>query len=150
MMGCGAWAQDRVAVTTTGIGEYLMKTLLAKQCAQRLLTTDDHDFLNSLRLSIKDDFIGMSADNNEFTSDWLFFLDSPLLNSIPSDDKLAGVLALVYDKESAKTELLWGHSTASMCLGFMSSNISKPKAFISELSSSKPGNSFIVETKLVK
>ena len=59
MMGCGVWAQDNIAVTTTGIGEYLMKTLFARECAQRLSATNDSNYLNSLRLSFTDNFMGV-------------------------------------------------------------------------------------------
>lgn len=80
-----------------------------------------------------------------------WIIESPFLKNIPVDDRLAGVLALIYDKQSYRKELLWGHSTASMCIGFMNSSDHEPKAFISELPlNSKPGLSVIIEAKCFK
>lgn len=152
MMGCGAWAQNNIAVTTTGIGEYLIKTVFAKECAKRLLNSNDGNSFEALRDAFKHDFIGKTFAYRSVFSDYLWIrLDSPFLQNIPIDERLGGVLALVYDKVSDETELLWGHSTPSMCLGYMSSNCSKPIALVSEMSGdSKPGKSFVIEGKLIK
>ncbi|CAG2177533.1 unnamed protein product [Oppiella nova] len=129
LMGCGVWAQKCMAIATTGAGEYLTKTMFAKECANQLLDTSDANNLNALSKAFKEGFI-----------------DSPLLENIAAEDRLAGVLALYHDKDSAHTELLWGHSTHSMCCGYMSSSLSKPKAFVSQLPiDSKPGLNFKVE-----
>ncbi|CAG2104334.1 unnamed protein product [Medioppia subpectinata] len=128
MMGCGVWAQNCIAVTTTGTGEYLTKTMFAKECANHLLNTSDGNNLNALNKAFR-----------------YGFTDSPLLQSIARENRLGGVLALYHDKDSTHTELLWGHSTHSMCIGYMGSH-SKPKAFISQLpTDSKPGLYFKVE-----
>ncbi len=57
-MGCGCWAQRGIAVTTTGIGEYLIKTMFAKECAQKLLKSNDDNCIDSLNNAFKDSFIG--------------------------------------------------------------------------------------------
>jgi taspase (threonine aspartase 1) len=151
MMGCGVWAQDNIAVTTTGIGEYLIKTIFAKECAQHLLNSSDGNNVNALNLAFNKSFFGMYSKNLSNICEYnikIKRLDSPLLKNVSVDDRLAGVLALVYDKELLHTELLWGHSTASMCIGFMSSSHKTAKALVSQMPhKSKPGHSFIIEAK---
>lgn len=47
MYGCGCWAQDKlsegeasIAVVTSGCGEHIMKTMLAREVANRMRMSD--------------------------------------------------------------------------------------------------------------
>lgn len=57
-MGCGCWAQDEIAVTTSGVGEYLIKTMLAKECAQYLIKNCDGNRVNSMSEAFRTHFLG--------------------------------------------------------------------------------------------
>eukprot|EP00105_Crassostrea_gigas_P003485 XP_011416346.1 PREDICTED: threonine aspartase 1-like [Crassostrea gigas] len=57
-------------------------------------------------------------------------------------EKYAGVLALVHNEDNT-AEVLWGHTTDSMCVGYMSSSLKKPKVVMSRLpTGGVPGKSF--------
>ncbi|XP_025104207.1 threonine aspartase 1-like isoform X2 [Pomacea canaliculata] len=130
MYGAGCWAQNPengypgVAVITSGSGEHLMKTLFAKTCADCIYTTDN----------------ATQGLNTSFTS---HFLDSKLLKGL--DSRLAGALALkvLESNEGRELELVWGHTTLSMALGYMWGEDLKPRVLISKLSEqAKEGKSF--------
>lgn len=125
--GAGCWAQENVAISTSGIGEYIVRTSLAKECAKVLLANDSSDQCP------------LSAVTKVFQEQ---FFDSPLMRNVTRDNCLAGVIALVHDADSGCVELIWAHSTATMCIGYMSSKPSaSAKAFISSLpATSKPGS----------
>ena len=63
VFGCGCWAQRgfkekssyTVGVSTTGCGEHLVRTFLAKECAQHLRTSRKP--LNSLQHVMKEKFV---------------------------------------------------------------------------------------------
>lgn len=60
MFGCGCWAQENVAVCTSGVGEYIIKTILAKECASKLLTDPKEELkLSLLRKCFQYNFLGM-------------------------------------------------------------------------------------------
>lgn len=108
--GAGCWATtlpDKSAATcTTGNGEYLMKTLLAKEIVSDLLTCKCP--VTSLYTTFKTKF-----------------LESPFLSSLR--EIYGGALSLVYDKTTGDGELLWSHTTQSMCLAYMSTKDKHPK-----------------------
>lgn len=109
--GAGCWAQNSnevsIAVCTTGNGEYLMKTLLAKEIANDLLLNNDCP-VTTLHKTFTNKFIG-----------------SPFL---PKTKELyAGCLALIYYPKQRSGEVLWGHTTKSLCLGYMSTFQKMPK-----------------------
>ena len=62
VFGCGCWAQrgskqklsNTVGISTTGCGEHLVRTFLAKECAQSLRISQKP--LNSLQEVLKDKF----------------------------------------------------------------------------------------------
>ncbi|XP_067644471.1 threonine aspartase 1 [Eurosta solidaginis] len=127
--GAGCWATSSndiaVATCTTGNGEYLMKTLLAKEICCDLLTSDCA--VTSLHKTLKSKF-----------------LESPFL---PDDQSLyAGALSLVYYPGSDNTgEVLWSHTTKSFCVGYMSTQQKAPKFIYSPLPTySIPGRSCVV------
>ena len=136
MYGCGCWAEnDRdgnmgVGVSTSGCGEHLTKTILARECGQCLKTQSDP----------------IRAMSDTFH---LKFLESPFIKTV--DQKLGGALAVKVDsgdKSRMEVEVLWAHTTDSMCLGYMSTQDHSPKAFISRLPEGKRcGKSYVVQSK---
>ncbi|XP_067125243.1 threonine aspartase 1 [Centruroides vittatus] len=124
MYGCGCWAQNStspeqpaVAVATSGGGEYLIKTLFARECANYVTNSDNT----------------VTAVQEVFNEK---FMNSPFLpNSI---QKLAGVIVLKYIPSNSHCELVWAHSTRSMCIGYFSSFSKQPKVTISRLRDSSP------------
>lgn len=108
--GSGCWAvktsEKAAATCTTGNGEYLMKTLLAKEIVGGLMRDDCP--VTALNKTFKDDF-----------------LESPFLNNL--NELYGGALSLVYDPDSGNGEVLWSHSTSSMCLAHMTTTQKVPK-----------------------
>uniref|UniRef100_A0A182SMD9 Uncharacterized protein n=1 Tax=Anopheles maculatus TaxID=74869 RepID=A0A182SMD9_9DIPT len=110
--GAGCWAlmdentSMSAASCTTGNGEYLMKTLFAKE--------------------LVDDLIGC---NCPITSQHMTYkkklLESPFLSKQKAIH--AGSLSIIYNTASGDGDLLWAHTTNSMCIGFMSTKQKKPK-----------------------
>ena len=56
--GSGAWAQRNVAVTTSGVGEYLIKTSFAKKCSSKLLKCHDLNYVKALSNTFQNNFLG--------------------------------------------------------------------------------------------
>ncbi|KAL1500866.1 hypothetical protein ABEB36_006291 [Hypothenemus hampei] len=119
--GCGVWAdskdkatQPSIAVCTTGCGEYLVKTLLAKTIADDLMigkncpVTDLHKCLNEK------------------------FINSKLIGDVPVSGKLCGALVLKAN-QNGEISLLWGHNTTCLGVGYMKFGDKKPRAQISLL-----------------
>lgn len=119
--GCGCWATSRqmnkvgVACCTSGCGEHLMKSILAKECA---------------RLASRRDAVSAVQEGLEEV-----FLGSPFLSTV--EQKLGGVLLLrVEEEETADdctVDLVWGHTTESMCIGYMTEQDKRPKVRLSRL-----------------
>ncbi|XP_059929163.1 threonine aspartase 1 [Gadus macrocephalus] len=120
--GCGCWAQNScnsnpysTAVSTSGCGEHLIRTMLARECSVALQAEDAHQAL-------------LDAMQNQFIS-------SPFLAS--EDRVLGGVIVLrccrceedppSQDLQASLVEFLWSHSTESMCVGYMSAQDSRAK-----------------------
>ncbi|GLV31912.1 Taspase 1 [Carabus blaptoides fortunei] len=125
----GVWAdsvsnktENSVAVTTTGTGEYLMRTQLAKELAQNIKTSTFP--VTAFSKTLKEDFI-----------------ESRYLRNIP--DKLGGALAL-HVSPGGHGELLWGHSTRTMGFAYMDSTEKKAIGRISELPPELEGKNTIV------
>ncbi|XP_045449709.1 threonine aspartase 1 [Melitaea cinxia] len=116
--GSGVWAvmsrdgiQPSIASCTSGCGEHLIRTQLAKNSAESLLESSP--------------VIGLDKCLKEK------FLESPFLWDIP--ERLSGTLALIFNPQNGDGELLWGHTTKTMCIGYMSTETAKPKCIISYL-----------------
>lgn len=126
--GCGCWAENShdakpyaTAVSTSGCGEHLIRTMLARECSSAVQTEDAHQAL-------------LEAMQNKF-------IGSPFL--VSEDGVLGGVIVLKCckhgDDQSADdfqdllVEFLWSHTTESMCVGYMSAHDSKAKTHISRL-----------------
>ncbi|KAL4239085.1 taspase [Mactra antiquata] len=133
LYGAGCWATNwqsgdkpGIAVATSGTGEYIMKTLLARQCAE----------------SMRNDKMAEEGFRSVFVDK---FLGSEFLQDIP--EKYGGILALKLDIDgnSKICDLLWGHTTNSMCIGYMTDQ-SKPKTIISRLDEDKfAGQTLVME-----
>lgn len=119
--GSGCWATRReanqvgVACCTSGCGEHLIKSTLAKECANLALT---RDAVTAVQEGLSDIFLG-----------------SPFLSSV--DQKLGGVLLLRVeggeDINDCTVDLVWGHTTESMCIGYMAEQDKKSKVRLSRL-----------------
>ncbi|XP_068730065.1 threonine aspartase 1-like [Montipora capricornis] len=121
MYGSGCWATSLdvnevgVACCTSGCGEHLMKTLLAKECASLALK---RDAVSAVHEGLAEKFLGANV-----------------LSSVK--EKLGGVLLLRVEGEQGcdgyTADLVWGHTTQSMCIGFMAEQDTKPKVRLSRL-----------------
>ncbi|KAL5008296.1 hypothetical protein ScPMuIL_013877 [Solemya velum] len=119
--GSGCWAYDckgedrpGVAIAVSGSGEDLMRTHFARECAQSVVTWDSAS--RGVSQAFTDKFL---------TSEFLW----------DAKERLAGVLVLRQDRleEKRNVEIVWSHSTSSMCVGYMLGNDSRAKALISRL-----------------
>lgn len=125
--GAGCWAYNHrpgkpgVGTVTSGSGEHIVRTLLARECAVSIQRE------NNASLGLSQGF-KQSLLESEFLSE--------------EDEKFAGVLALIHNEDNT-AEVLWGHTTDSMCVGYMSSSLKKPKVVMSRLPAGGiPGKSF--------
>ncbi|TRY56021.1 hypothetical protein DNTS_013853, partial [Danionella cerebrum] len=114
--GCGCWAENArdissysTAVSTSGSGEHLIRTMLARECSTAMQTENAHQALLD---AMQKKFIG-----------------SPFLAG--EDCVLGGVIVLrccSEDMQALLVEFLWSHTTESMCVGYMSAQDSKARA----------------------
>ncbi|KAG8186916.1 hypothetical protein JTE90_000389, partial [Oedothorax gibbosus] len=116
--GAGCWAQNStttdkpsIACSVTGVGEYLIKTLFAKECYQTLY--DRQDSISALPDVFRDSF-----------------LDSPYLRNAPN--KQAGVVVLKHYRAEGLCELAWAHNTKTMVLGYGSTSKGKVVSILSQ------------------
>ncbi|XP_077586056.1 threonine aspartase 1 [Stigmatopora nigra] len=139
--GCGCWAENArnmnqysTAVSTSGCGEHLIRTMLARECATSMQSEDSHQAL-------------LEAMQN-------MFIGSPFLAN--EDRVLGGVIVLRCCRcaesqpspniQGPLVEFLWSHTTESMCVGYMSAQDSKAKTHISRLPPGTiPGQSLAIE-----
>ena len=115
--GCGCWAESRkesevgVAVSTTGRGEQLVKTFLARELSEAALNS------NNVTLAVSRTF------NDKFLNSKFLARDAT---------KQGGALVL-YVREGVG-ELTWAHTTSSMCVGYLQvAEGLKPVSVISRL-----------------
>ncbi|XP_035214103.1 threonine aspartase 1-like [Stegodyphus dumicola] len=135
--GSGCWAENSlstekpsIACSATGVGEYLIKTVFAKECCQMLC-----DNANSL-----------TALPDVFRKK---FLDSPYIRTV--GQKLAGVLVLKSYSDEGYCELGWAHTTKTMILGYMNVNGKKPFAVVcAQPEGSRYGESIVGSEKCFK
>lgn len=108
--GAGCWATKEtnksIATCTTGNGEYLMKTLLAREIVTDLL--DAPCAIVSLHKTFKNSL-----------------LSSPFLKHL--DEVYGGALTVVFDSETGDGEVLWTHTTQSFCIGHMTTTQRSPR-----------------------
>lgn len=114
--GAGCWSQkfdnQSTAVCTTGNGEYLMKTLLAREICTNLVNCD----------------CPTTKLNQVFNEK---FLKSPLLPK--TQEYYGGCLVIDYNSETNRGELLWAHTTKMLCLGYKTSKQKAAKFIASSL-----------------
>lgn len=126
--GCGAWAAkgDRlsVAASTSGCGEHLIRTTLARTVAEAI--ANDPCPITGLHRAMKDEFLGSR------------FLDG-------LEQRLGGVIAVRYSPKDASGDLLWSHSTNSMIVGYMSTNQQAATSHMAVLPSEDVGRKATVE-----
>ncbi|XP_040981441.1 threonine aspartase 1 isoform X3 [Aquila chrysaetos chrysaetos] len=136
LYGCGCWAENTgahtpysTAVSTSGCGEHLVRTILARECSCALQTEDAHQ---ALLETMQNKFIEIIT-----ASFCCPTAGSPFLAN--EDGVLGGVIVLrscrcSADPESSQekptllVEFLWSHTTESMCVGYMSAQDGKAKA----------------------
>ncbi|CRL08473.1 CLUMA_CG021330, isoform A [Clunio marinus] len=126
--GAGCWSQKvdnhSTAVCTTGNGEYLIKTLLAREISCELLNCD----------------CPTTKLNQVFNEK---FLKSPLLP--PSQEYYGGCLVIDYNSDTNRGDLLWAHTTKMLCLAYKSSKMKTSKFIASSLPDpNQAGNKVIV------
>ncbi|XP_035824867.1 threonine aspartase 1 isoform X2 [Aplysia californica] len=119
--GSGCWAQNQIsgdrpgiACVTSGCGEHLIQTVLAKTCCNA--TRCSQDMTHALTSVFREDFLG-----------------SEFLSSTPVKYGGALVLRLLKSDPGREAELAWIHSTASMCLAYMAGGHKAPRATLSRL-----------------
>ncbi len=116
--GCGCWAQhsnsNGVAVSTSGCGEQLILTTLAKRLGQTILERGEPAF--HLKELMCDEFI-----NSEMLSDDAY-------------DRMGGVLVAYHSEDSIEFNIAF--TTESMVVGFMSTNHEKAIVRVSRNKSS--------------
>ncbi|XP_055597101.1 threonine aspartase 1 [Uranotaenia lowii] len=116
--GAGCWAvmdessSMSAATCTTGNGEYLMKTLFARELVEDLISCDCP-----------------ITSQHETYKGKLF--NSPFLSK--KTEIHAGSLSILYNTSTGDGDLLWAHTTNSMCLGFQSTKNKRPKFVFSKL-----------------
>lgn len=110
--GAGCWASNEknksIATCTTGNGEYLMRTLLAREIVDNLRKTNDQCPILSLYKTFKTDF-----------------LESPFLQHL--EEIYGGALTIVYDSDTGDGEILWSHTTQAFCIGHMTTKQKSPR-----------------------
>ncbi|CAH0552575.1 unnamed protein product [Brassicogethes aeneus] len=118
LYGSGVWAdsfikeEPCVAVCTTGCGEHLVQTQLAKE----------------ISIDLKNETCVTTGLHKTMTDK---FLKSRFLRNV--NQKLGGALVLHANTARDEIAVLWGHSTQTMSLGFMSKMDRYPTGLISEL-----------------
>lgn len=101
--GCGCWAQRgsgqtySVGISTTGCGEHLVRTFLARECAQQLSVAPVP--IVALQRVMKEKFA-----------------ESDFLIGVP--EKLGGAICMHYDEANGQGQFLWTHTTASMGIAY--------------------------------
>lgn len=125
--GAGCWAtkdeNKAMATCTTGNGEYLMKTLLAREIVNGLV--DEPCAIVSLHKTFKN-----------------HFLDSPFLRHL--EEAYGGALTVIFDSDTGDGEVLWTHTTQSLCIGHMTTTQKMPRFVFSTLPETKqPGKSIM-------
>lgn len=125
--GAGSWSQKigdhSTASCTTGNGEYLIKTLLAREICVSLMDCD----------------CPTTKLNETFSEK---FLKSPLLPD--NQDFFGGALVVDYDAGANRGDLLWAHTTKMICVGYKSSKMKSSKFVVSTLEDSFAGQKVIV------
>lgn len=133
--GCGCWAQKgrpsqeksyTVGISTTGCGEHLVRTFLARECALELNKSSNP--VDALQKVMKEKFA-----------------ESEFLYGVP--EKLGGAICMHYDEISGKGDFVWTHTTSSMGIAFQTTADERATTRMSRLNGSTEPNttSILVE-----
>ncbi|XP_053917479.1 threonine aspartase 1 isoform X3 [Cuculus canorus] len=130
LYGCGCWAENTgahspysTAVSTSGCGEHLVRTILARECSCALQTEDAHQ---ALLETMQNKFIGSPfLANEDGVLGGVIVLRSCRYSSEPESSQ---------EKRTLLVEFLWSHTTESMCVGYMSAQDGKAKVASESLS----------------
>ncbi|KAF6040092.1 hypothetical protein EB796_001615 [Bugula neritina] len=63
------------------------------------------------------------------------FIDNPVL--VKDNVKLAGAIVLYVNPESSSVELMWSHTTRSMCVSYMTAECAHPQSLVTRLAPGK-------------
>ncbi|XP_051469515.1 threonine aspartase 1 isoform X3 [Apus apus] len=129
LYGCGCWAENTgahtpysTAVSTSGCGEHLVRTILARECSCALQMEDAHQ---ALLETMQNKFIGSPfLANEDGVLGGVIVLRSCRCSAEPASSQ---------EKPTLLVEFLWSHTTESMCVGYMSAQDGKAKTHISRL-----------------
>lgn len=113
--GSGCWSEATVSVTTSGVGEQLIKSLLAMRTAEDLLSAADDKMPQDL---VADSFSSR-------------FFDSPILSEIEPSKRLAGLIAAYRHPTRKTTEFFCVHNTLSMFYAYQTSEMSAAACHLS-------------------
>lgn len=127
--GSGCWAQkidnQSTGAVTTGNGEYLIKTLLAREICVNLQNCE----------------CPTTKLNQVFIDK---FLKCPFLPR-NQEEYYAGALVIDYNSEAGRGDLLYAHTTKMLCLGYKSTKQKSARFICSTLpDTSQAGHKVIV------
>lgn len=150
--GAGCWSENSVAVTTTGVGEYLTLNLFAKKFYDKIVTlrllydlghvekgSSATSAKTTASISCNEDLSNLISCAMEECFEEL--IRSPALAHVPVQERLAGMLAVntINSKDSPKRVddsgdlyMSFGHNTQSMCVGYMTCNDIVAHSFMSK------------------
>lgn len=103
--GAGCWAQNNSAITTTGVGEFITMSMLARNLC---------DNLNS---SVNKETYSADTLENLVKSHFTDIVNNPTASHLEQDQKLAGFL-MVNSAESDESYLLFGCNATSMGVAY--------------------------------
>nr|XP_009491932.1 PREDICTED: threonine aspartase 1 [Pelecanus crispus] len=143
LYGCGCWAENTgahtpysTAVSTSGCGEHLVRTILARECSCALQTEDAHQ---ALLETMQNKFIGSPfLANEEGVLGGVIVLRSCRCSAEPESSQ---------EKPTLLVEFLWSHTTESMCVGYMSAQDGKAKIIRKESKLKLKAQTELSETK---
>ncbi|KAJ4427775.1 hypothetical protein ANN_25428, partial [Periplaneta americana] len=109
--GCGCWAVNAsatapaIATCTSGCGEHLIRTMLARETALEVQRSDCA--VIGLHSTMKTKFI-----------------ESPFLDGV--EERLGGLILLKCNPSEGVGEFLWTHSSKTMCVSYMGGMDKRP------------------------
>ncbi|KDR17252.1 hypothetical protein L798_08817, partial [Zootermopsis nevadensis] len=109
--GCGCWASNgtshvpSVATCTSGCGEYLVRTMLAREAA----------------LEVQKNSCSVTGLHKVMKTK---FMESPFLHGV--EEKIGGLILLKCFPNDETGEFVWTHSSKTMCVSYMSDAERRP------------------------
>lgn len=141
--GAGCWADNGVAVNSTGVGEYLILSMFARKVHETLVK-DLNRNLNDLGSG---DYCNNISGNLVCCFEDL--AEASYLAHVPKKQRFAGFLSVHSDhipgKKGKHNYLSYGHNTDSLCIGYMSSSDNRAHSLESRL-----GEDELAEVKTIR